>query len=109
MNTPVVTQEDLEKTAEELGEKLGFLLSVAPWPNEIKSAWVYLLDHMNSDELTEFSEILEFMFADLMTADLDKEFQKQIETLRKSNAPANEEKTKQLDVLFMRIKQRIAQ
>lgn len=109
MSTPVVTQADLEKTAEELGEKTGFLLSVAPWPNEVKSAWVYLLDHMTTEEITEFSEILEFMFADAMTQELDKEFEKQVEALRKSNAPAHEEKTKQLDALYTRIRQRIAQ
>lgn len=104
MSTSEVTQADLEKVAEELGNKLGFYLSVAPWPDEVKSAWVILLEQMSIEEITEFSEIMEYMYADAMTSEIDDAFKKEVERLRKED----QEKLKELDTLYTRIKQRIS-
>lgn len=105
MSTPVVSQADLEKTAEELGNKLGFYLASAPWPDEVKAAWAHLLGEMTIEEISEFSEIMEFMYADAMTQEIDTEFQKQAAELR----AGDQEKKKELDALYSRIRQRISQ
>jgi hypothetical protein len=105
MSTPVVTQADLEKTAEELGKKLGFYLASAPWPDEVKAAWAHLLEDMTIEEISEFSELMEFMYADAMTQEIDGEFKKQAEALR----AGEQDKKKELDALYSRIRQRIAQ
>lgn len=104
MSTSDVSQEDLEKVAEELGNKLGFYLASAPWPDEVKSAWAALLEHMSIEEITEFSEIMEHMYADAMTSDIDDEFKKEAEKLRKDE----QEKIKELDALYTSIKQRLS-
>lgn len=104
MSTSDVSQEDLEKVAEELGNKLGFYLASAPWPDDVKSAWAALLEHMSIEEITEFSEIMEHMYADAMTSEIDDVFKKEAERLRKED----QEKLKELDMLYTRIKQRIS-
>ncbi|OGH67895.1 MAG: hypothetical protein A3C15_01695 [Candidatus Magasanikbacteria bacterium RIFCSPHIGHO2_02_FULL_50_9b] len=108
MTTSAVTQADLEKTAEELGEKAGFLLAAAPWPDDVKAAWVHLIDEMSTDEIGEFTELLEFLFADSMTADIDDEFKKQTDAVRHTQASSQQEALAQLDALHARVRARIS-
>lgn len=106
MSTPL-SQADAEKIAEELGNKLGFLLSVAPWPDDVKAAWADLLEYMSTEEITEFSDTLELLYADAMTADIDKAFEAQVAELRGAQGTAHIEQMKQLETLFSKVKQRI--
>jgi flagellar motility protein MotE (MotC chaperone) len=47
---------------------------------------------------------MEHMYADAMTSEIDDEFKKEAEKLRKED----QEKLKELDTLYTRIKQRIS-
>lgn len=101
-----LSQDELAEIAGGLGEKLGFLIASAPWSDDVKLAWVALLDEMTNDEISEFSEIMEFLFADAMTQEIDDAFEKQTQLVRASH-PEYQQKMVALEKLEKTIKQRI--
>lgn len=108
MSTSTISDAQIQQTAQELGEKAGFLLASAPWPDDVKAAWIRLVDDMSAEELTEFAEILEFMFADALTSDIDETFSERAAAQRTVDASARAAAQAQLDALHTRIRERIS-
>ena len=67
-------KQELQDQAVTLGRKLGFFIHSLDASDEVKQAWLAILEQMTLKQLGELTEVLETRFLDEQTRKVDEEF-----------------------------------
>jgi len=84
------TGQELKDQAITLGRKLGFFINSLNASDEVKQAWLTVVENMSLEQLTELTDILETKFLDEQTRTIDENFAASLVKVLKEGQRAEE-------------------